>query len=147
MVSVNTKLVQWLSNKHSTVETSVFGAEFVAMKQGVYALRGLRNKLRIMGNLISSPSYNRINILMKKLSKLILVCCWIELNHDHHANLLRKYSTFYHGKKFCCWIQSVACMMHLMVLVTNRSQANFVFSNHLKWQPELPKIDSASKVT
>ena len=32
-----------------TVETSVFGAEFVALKQGIDALRGLRYKLRMMG--------------------------------------------------------------------------------------------------
>jgi len=34
----------------------VFGAEFVAMKQGVEALRGLRYKLRMMGVAISGPS-------------------------------------------------------------------------------------------
>ena len=29
---VNTALMQWFSKKQSTVETSVFGAEFVVMK-------------------------------------------------------------------------------------------------------------------
>ena len=38
LIHVNTALVQWLSKKQSTVETSVFGAEFVAMKQGIDAL-------------------------------------------------------------------------------------------------------------
>ena len=42
---VNIALVQWFSKKQSTVETSVFGAEFVAVKQGIDALRGLRYKL------------------------------------------------------------------------------------------------------
>ena len=42
-------LVQWFSKKESTVKTSVFGAEFVNMKQGIDALRGLRYKLRMMG--------------------------------------------------------------------------------------------------
>ena len=57
LIHVNTALVQWLSKKQSKVETSVFGAEFVAMKEGIDALRGLRYKLRMMGISISSPSY------------------------------------------------------------------------------------------
>jgi hypothetical protein len=48
--------IMWLSKKQSTIETSVFGAEFVAMKIGVEALRGLRYKLRMMGVPISGPS-------------------------------------------------------------------------------------------
>ena len=47
----------WFSKKLSTVETSVFGAEFVAMIKGRDALRGLRYKLKITGILISGPSY------------------------------------------------------------------------------------------
>ena len=47
----------WLSKKQATIETSVFGAEFVAMKQGMETLRGLRYKLRMMGVPISGPSY------------------------------------------------------------------------------------------
>ena len=54
---MNTALMQLFSKKQSTVETSVFGAEFVAMKQGIDALQGLRYKLRMMSILISSPSY------------------------------------------------------------------------------------------
>ena len=38
LIYMNTALVQWFSKKQSTVETSVFGAEFVAMKQGIDAL-------------------------------------------------------------------------------------------------------------
>ena len=41
----------------STIETSVFGAEFVTMKQGIDALRGLRYRLRMIGIPISGPSY------------------------------------------------------------------------------------------
>ena len=43
--------------KQATIETSVFGADFVAMKQGMECLRGLRYKLRMMGVAISGPSY------------------------------------------------------------------------------------------
>ena len=57
LIYMNTALVQWFSKKQSTVETSVFGTEFVAMKQGIDALRGLRYKLRMIGVLISRPSY------------------------------------------------------------------------------------------
>ena len=42
-------LVDWLSKKQPTIETSVFGAEFVALKHVMEALRGIRCKLRIMG--------------------------------------------------------------------------------------------------
>ena len=49
--------MQWFSKKQSTVETLVFGAEFVTMKQGIDALQGLRYKLRMMGIPISGPSY------------------------------------------------------------------------------------------
>ena len=57
LIYINTALIQWLSKKQSTVETSVFGAEFVAMKQGVEVLRGLRYKLRMMGVSISGPTF------------------------------------------------------------------------------------------
>jgi hypothetical protein len=43
--------------KQSTIKTSVFGAEFVAMKQGMEALRGLWYKLQMMGVQINGPSY------------------------------------------------------------------------------------------
>lgn len=43
--------------KQATIVTSVFGAEFVAMKQGMEALRGIRYKLRMMGVELAGPSY------------------------------------------------------------------------------------------
>ncbi len=56
-VFMNTALVQWFSKQQATIETSVFGAEFVAMKIGMESLRGLRYKLLMMGVGISDPSY------------------------------------------------------------------------------------------
>jgi hypothetical protein len=56
-VFMSTALVQWFSKQHATTETSVFGAEFVAMKIRMESLRGLRYKLRMMGVRISGPSY------------------------------------------------------------------------------------------
>jgi hypothetical protein len=45
------------SKKQATIETSVFGAEFVAMKNGMEALRGLRYKVRMMGVHLDGPCY------------------------------------------------------------------------------------------
>ena len=39
------------------MEGAVFGAEFVAMNQGVEALRGIRYKLRMMGVEVPGPTY------------------------------------------------------------------------------------------
>ena len=49
--------IAWLSKKQATIETSVFGAEFVAMKIGVEHIRALRYKLRMMGVPIDGPAY------------------------------------------------------------------------------------------
>ena len=45
----NTALVQWFSKKKATVEIPVFGPEFITIKKGIYALRGIRYKLIMMG--------------------------------------------------------------------------------------------------
>ena len=49
LVYLNNALVRWESKKQTSVETSSFGSEFVAMKQLCEYLRGLRYKLRMMG--------------------------------------------------------------------------------------------------
>jgi hypothetical protein len=49
IIYLNNAPVIWYSKRQETVETSVFGAEFVAMKVGFEACRGLRYKLRMMG--------------------------------------------------------------------------------------------------
>jgi hypothetical protein len=54
---LNMLLINWLSQKEPTIESSVFGAEFVAMKLGVEALQGIRYKLRMMGIPIAGPTY------------------------------------------------------------------------------------------
>ena len=56
-VFMNTALVQWFSKQQATIETSVFGAEFVAMKIGMESLRRLCYTLCMMGVGISGPSY------------------------------------------------------------------------------------------
>jgi len=56
-VFLNSALIQWQSKKQPTIETSVFGAEFVAMKVGIETTRGIRYKLRMMGVPLSGPTY------------------------------------------------------------------------------------------
>ena len=48
-VFMNMALIDWMSKKQATVETSTFGAEFVALKHGIECVKGLRYKLRMMG--------------------------------------------------------------------------------------------------
>jgi hypothetical protein len=45
LIYCNMALIIWLSKRQPTIETSIFGAEFVAMKYGIKTLRGLRYKL------------------------------------------------------------------------------------------------------
>jgi hypothetical protein len=49
--------IVWFYKKQHTVESSVFGAEFVTMKNGIETTRGLRYKLRMMGVTIDGPIY------------------------------------------------------------------------------------------
>ena len=45
MLFVNLAMINYHTKKQATVKGAVFGAKFVAMKQGVEALRGIRFKL------------------------------------------------------------------------------------------------------
>jgi hypothetical protein len=47
----------WFSKRQPTVESSVFGAEFVAMKNGIETCCGLRYKLRMIGVTLSGPTF------------------------------------------------------------------------------------------
>ena len=49
-------MIEWISKKQATFESSVFGTNFVAMKYGIERLRGLRYKLRMMGVPVDGPS-------------------------------------------------------------------------------------------
>jgi hypothetical protein len=50
-------LITWLLQKQPTIVSSVFGAEFIAMKLVVEALQGIRYKLQMMGIPIAGPTY------------------------------------------------------------------------------------------
>ena len=56
-VFLNMAPISWLSKKQPTIETSVFGAEFVAMKIGIETVRGIRYKLRMMGVPLDGPTF------------------------------------------------------------------------------------------
>ena len=56
-IYINMALIVFHSKKQTTIETSVFGSEFVAMKQAMECNRGLRYKLRMMGVPLSGPTY------------------------------------------------------------------------------------------
>jgi hypothetical protein len=49
--------IVWFSKRQPTVESSVFGEEFVAMKNGIETCHGLRYKLRMMGVALSGPTF------------------------------------------------------------------------------------------
>jgi hypothetical protein len=49
--------IVWFSKHQPTVYSSVFGAEFVAMKNGIETCRGLRYKLIMMGVALSGPTF------------------------------------------------------------------------------------------
>jgi hypothetical protein len=57
LVYLNCAPVYWSSKKQTSVESSSFGSEFVAMKQCCEYLRGLRYKLRMMGIPCEGPAY------------------------------------------------------------------------------------------
>jgi hypothetical protein len=57
LIFCNLSPIIWISKKQATIETSVFGAEFVAMKHGIKTLRGLGYKVRMMGIPLTGPSY------------------------------------------------------------------------------------------
>jgi hypothetical protein len=56
-IYLNMAPIVWFSKRHPTVESSVFGAEFVAMKNGIETTQGIRYKLRMMGVTIDGPTY------------------------------------------------------------------------------------------
>ena len=54
---MNSALINWLCKKQGTIETSVFRAEFVSLKQGIEAIQGIQFKLCMMGIPLSGLIY------------------------------------------------------------------------------------------
>ena len=57
LVYLNSAPIYWMSKKQTSVETSSFGSEFIAMKQCTEYIRGLRYKLRMMGIPCEGPAF------------------------------------------------------------------------------------------
>ena len=57
IIFLNSAPIHWHSKKQTSIETSSFGSEFVAMKQCCEYIRGLRYKLRMMGIPVGLPTY------------------------------------------------------------------------------------------
>jgi hypothetical protein len=57
VIYLNMAPLVWFSKRHPTVESIVFGAEFVAMKNGIETCSGLRYKLRTMGVRLGGTTY------------------------------------------------------------------------------------------
>lgn len=57
IVFLNSSPIHWFSKKQTSVETSSFGSEFIAMKSCCEYIRGLRFKLRMMGIPVEMPTY------------------------------------------------------------------------------------------
>ena len=56
MIFINMAPIQWYSKKQNTVETSTFGAEFIALKIATELIESLQYKLRMMGVQLSGPA-------------------------------------------------------------------------------------------
>ena len=57
LVYLNCAPIYWMSKKQTSVESSSFGSEFIAMKQCCEYIRGLRYRLRMMGIPCEVPTY------------------------------------------------------------------------------------------
>lgn len=57
IIFLNNSPIYWTSKKQQSIETSSFGAEFMAMKHCTEYVRGLRYKLRMMGIPCDEPAY------------------------------------------------------------------------------------------
>jgi hypothetical protein len=59
LMYLNSGLVNWLSKKQNSIETSSFGSEFTALKVAAEMTQALRFKLRMMGVPIDGPAHMR----------------------------------------------------------------------------------------
>ena len=57
LLHLNYATVYWFSKKHTSVESSIFGSEFVAINQCCEYLRGISYKLRMMGTPCKVSAY------------------------------------------------------------------------------------------
>jgi len=61
LIFLNRALIDWFSKKQNSVETSVFGSEFCALKTATEKIIALRYKLRMMGVPLEDPTFVRVD--------------------------------------------------------------------------------------
>ena len=61
LIFLNRSPVNWYSKKQTSVETSTFGSEFMALKVGIEMIKGLRYKLRMMGVPLEGHAHIRVD--------------------------------------------------------------------------------------
>ena len=104
LIYLNCALVYWWSKKQTSVESSSFGSEFVAMKQCCKYIRGLRYKLRMMGIPVEGPmciygDYQSVQAnttipdsTLKKKSQVLHITLFVKelpgMNGGHHMLIL-----------------------------------------------------------
>lgn len=61
LIFLNRSPIIWYSKKQSSIETSTFGAEFMALKTATDLVKGLRYKLRMMGIPLDGPAHIKVD--------------------------------------------------------------------------------------
>ena len=77
----------FFSKRQNTVETSTFGSEFVAMKQAVEMIKGLKYKLRMFGiNILDTKIFgdNNAVILNSSVPESTLKKKHHSVNYNYH---------------------------------------------------------------
>ena len=141
--------MQWFSKKQSTVETSVFGTEFVAIKQGIDALRDLRYKLKMMGIPTLGPSHiygdnmsivyntSRQESVLRKKSNLVCyhtvhesvsVSESLAVHIPSKKNVTDLMTKVLYGQKRRYLVSNILCDVHdnLILLRSECSQASLI---------------------
>ena len=106
LIYLKCALVYWWSNKQTSVESSSFGSEFVAMKQCCEYIRGLRYKLRMMHQHVFMVTINLFLptqlfqiLLWKRSLKVLHITLFVkellEMNGGHPMLILMKMKPTY----------------------------------------------------
>ena len=59
IIYLNSSPIYWYSKRQNSVETSLFGSKFIAMRQACEYIRSLRFHLRMMGIPVTQPAFLR----------------------------------------------------------------------------------------
>ena len=57
IIFLNNSSIYWFTKKQGGIETSIFGSEFIAMKQCCEYIQDFMDTLRMMGIPVDGPSY------------------------------------------------------------------------------------------